>query len=286
MSFNDGYSNISSTQIIYETLTSWSGLLYSFWMDDNPLSSSLQHQAIEAALTLRWVDAVRLNRKILKLDPQNVDALSRQAKAYLELRKYALAKKYYSTVLKSDPYNPIALKNLKILKAIKISKAFLRISKVQKSPNGQNRIFGEDRLSAALFLQEPGKTKVVTLLHVAEPQKLSQTYCGMRVEMVIRNRKFTIISEDGTYLGVLPDDICHKLLRLTRGGNKYSLFIKSIRVNGMSVLIKETYRSKRFKNQPSFLENSPQNYSDDMLTSFDDKSPEPEEETAEETLEA
>lgn len=205
-------------------------------------SSNLNHQAIDAALESRWEDAIKLNRQIIKLDPENVDALNRQAKAYLELGKANLAKKYYSLALKFDPYNPIAIKNLKMIKAFK--------------GNGQPHLNGHNgKLSPSLFLQEPGKTKVVTLLKVAEPQKLYSTYCGMPVDMIIKSRKVTILDKEGGYLGVLPDDITHHIVRLIKGGNKYEVFIKSIKVNGLSVLIREIFRSKRFRNQPSFLEN-------------------------------
>ena len=134
-------------------------------------------------------------------------------------------------------------------------------------------------------MQEPGKTKIVNLLKVAEPQKLSQSYCGMPVEMIIKNRKITIVDGYGNYLGVLPDDISHHLVRLLRGGSKYALFIKSIKVNGLSVLIKETFRSKRFKNQPSFLESNGANLKlTEIFTSLDTSDSEDEsEEGAEET---
>lgn len=225
-------------------------------MDSSSLTSSLYQQAIDAALDSRWEDALKINRKIIKLDPQNVDALNRQAKAYLELGKTNLAKKYYSEVIKVDPYNPIALKNLKMMKAFK--------------PNSQNTTSScHSKLSPSLFLQEPGKTKVVNLLKVAEPQKLSQAFCGMKVEMIVKNRKITIVDSNGNYLGVLPDDINHHLLRLYKGGNKYDSFIKSIRVNSVSIIIKEVFRSKKFRNQPSFLEYSDQSGTTNILTSLD-----------------
>lgn len=219
-------------------------LLYSFDQMDNNPQSNLSQLAIDAALDSRWEEAIKLNKKIIKLDPQNVDALARLARAYMEMGRLNLAKKYYSEVIRIDLYNPIALKNLKIIKSFK--------------PNGDPCIIHINgfKLSASLFLQEPGKTKIVNLLKVAEPQKLSRSYCGMPVEMVVKNRKITVVDGLGNYLGVLPDDVNHYLLRLLRGGNKYDLFIKSVKVNGLAVLIKETFRSKRFKNQPSFLENS------------------------------
>lgn len=215
-------------------------------MDESPKSQNLSQLAIDAALSSRWEEALKLNKKIIKDEPQNVDALARLARVYMEKGRPNLAKKYYCEVVRIDPYNPIALKNLKIIKSFK--------------PNGQDigviHFVSQTKLSASLFLQEPGKTKIVNLLKVAEPQKLSKAYCGMPVEMVIKNRKITIVDSNANYLGVMPDDISHYLLRLLRGGNKYQLFIKSIRVNGLAVLIKETFRSRRFKNQPSFLENS------------------------------
>ena len=206
-------------------------------------STQLHHLAIQAALDNRWSDALKLNQEIIKNNPKNVDALNRQARAYFELGKILQAKKFYSLVLNYDPYNPIAQKNLKILKAAKKN-----IGMVNGTTN--------NKVTSSLFLQEPGKTKVVSLIKVAEPQKLSTLYCGMSVKMNIKNRKITILGLDNIYLGVVPDDIAHRLIRLVRGGNKYEVFIKSIRVNSLSVLIKETYRSKRFRNEPSFLDSS------------------------------
>ncbi len=235
-------------------------------MDLNPSSHNLSTLAIDAALDSRWDEALKLNKRIIKDDPQNIDALARLARVYMELGRCNLARKYYSEVVKIDPYNPIALKNLKIIKSFKSNGSF-----------GITHTNGS-KLSASLFLQEPGKTKIVNLLKVAEPQKLSQAYCGMSVEMVVKNRKIAIVDNNKNYLGVLPDDINHNILRLLKGGNKYALFIKSIKVNGLSLLIKETYRSKRFKNQPSFLEASE---TSSKLTEIFTSLPETEEESAE-----
>ena len=214
-------------------------------MDQNSTlpSLNLAQLAIEAALSSNWIEALKLNKKILKVEPQNVDALARLARANMEMGKSNLAKKYYSEVLKYDPYNPIAIKNLKIIKSF-------------KSNGGGNHLNNHGKLSAALFLQEPGKTKVVNLLKIAEPQKLSHIFCGMKVDMVLKNRGIAIVDSSGSYLGVLPDDTSFRLIRLLKGGNKYELFIKAIKINGLAVLIKEIFRSKRFKNQASFLENS------------------------------
>ena len=236
---------------------------------DDLASSNIHNLAIFAALENRWNDALKLNKKIIRTDPQNIEALNRLARVYMELGRFNLAKKYYSETLKFDPYNPIALKNLKIIKAFKVD---------GQTPVGN----GANKLSYQLFLQEPGKSKIVNLLKVAEPQKLSQTFCGMKVEVILKNRKIIVVDSKECYLGVLPDDISHHLIRLLKGGNKYEFFIKSIRVNGLAVLIKEIFRSKRFKNQPSFLEGSSFQTSTEMITPLDETTEDEVEEEEEE----
>ena len=202
----------------------------------------ISKQAIEAALSCNWKDAISLNKEILKKDPQNIDTLNRLGRAYFELGNIPQAKKYYSQTLKFDAYNPIAIKNLKIIKTF----------------NGQSveKIKPTDysKISPSLFIQEPGQTKVVSLLKVAEPKKLSRTSCGMPVQIISKNRHLIILDQQGEYLGVLPDDLTHHISQLIKGGNKYMAFVKSIKVNGLSIIIHETFRAAKFKNQPSFPE--------------------------------
>lgn len=223
-------------------------------MDDllSQSATSLHSLAIKAALESRWEDALKLNDAIIQTDPKNVDALNRTAKAHFELGDFSQAQKFYSTVIDCDPYNPIAQKNLKILQTFKKSSDG-KLANGNRKNNENGKVIS---ISPAMFLNEPGKTKMVNLIKVAEPQKLSLAYCGMSVEMLIKNRGISISDTSGTYLGVLPDDLSYQLIRLINGGNKYEAIVKSVRINGLSILIRETFRSKKFKNQPSFLESS------------------------------
>lgn len=228
-------------------------------MEISALSPSTLHTlAINAALSANWDEALKLNQQIIDTDPKNIDALNRTAKAYFELGKLSLAKKYYSEALEVDPYNPIAQKNLKIIQSFKNvdtnKLAAKKLANGTNPPNGSGTDLSRMRLLSSLFLQEPGRTKLVNLLKVAEPQKLSLSYPGMPLEMVIKNHKITIMDQVNTYLGILPDDLSHRLLKLLKGGNKYQAYIKSVRPNGLTVLIRESFRSKKFKNQPSFPE--------------------------------
>lgn len=225
----------------------------------NSSTESLHSQAIEAALSCNWNKAEELNKKIIKEDPNNTACLNRLARALFELGKYSQAKKIYQTVLGIDPYNTIAQKNLKRAASFKKNEV-KHLDKKSASDTHQT-------ISPTLFLEEAGITKVVNLLKVAEPQKLSRLYPGALVNLVAKNRGISVTDSENNYLGVLADDIAHLLLKLIKGGNKYQALIKSVKTNGLSILIRETYRSRRFKNQPSFLDSSKAiTYSSDNIT--------------------
>jgi tetratricopeptide (TPR) repeat protein len=206
---------------------------------DEDSASTLQKQAITAALSYNWDVAVDLNKKMIKLCPDDTDCLNRLARALFELGKYPQAKKIYQEVLTLDPYNVIAQKNLKKIGAFKKGV-------VKTSHNGHSQ------LSPLLFLEEAGITKVLTLVKLAEPQKLSMSSAGEEVLLQLKNRGISVTDMEGNYLGVLPDDASHLLMKLINGGNKYQAIIKSIKPNSLSILVREVFRSKKFKNQPSF----------------------------------
>lgn len=203
---------------------------------------SLVRLAIDAALKCKWEDALEYNNKIALSEPNNVECLNRLAKAYTELGKYSQAKKIYHQVLELDSYNTIAQKNL------------LRVSAFKKD-NPKDGSAHPVTLSPSFFLEEPGFTKSVSLIKLAEPQRLLILSAGSMVYLVPKNRGVSVTDMDNRYLGALPDDTAHHLLKLIKGGNKYQCFIKSVKSNRLTILIREVFRSKKFKNQASFLDN-------------------------------
>ena len=228
-------------------------------MDSNDTIESLSRQAIEAALSYNWDDAIAFNKQIIKEKPEDVDSLNRLARALFEQGKYPQAKKLYQTVLEIDPYNVIAQKNLKKVSAFK-KEAIIPTNGVHHAA-----------LSPAMFLEEAGVTKVINLVKLAEPQKISLLSAGELVNLTVKNRGITVTDENNNYLGVLPDDLSHLLLKLIKGGNKYVALIKSIKPNSLAILIRETFRSKKFRNQPSFIADSKVvSYSSDHITITDD----------------
>ena len=211
-------------------------------MVDDSSTPNLHRLAIQAALNCQWDQALEINLKLIEGEPENVECLNRMAKAHFELGQYQKAKKIYEDVLKIDPYNPIAQKNLK------------KVSSFKKEGGNHLATGHPNTLSAAFFLQEPGITKSVTLIKVAEPQRLLTLSAGQMVNLVVKNRGVSVTDQIDHYLGVLPDDIAHHLIKMVKGGNKYQAFIKSIKLNSITIIVREVFRSKKFKNQASFLD--------------------------------
>lgn len=242
---------------------------------------TLSRMAIEAALAGRWAEALEYNKALAKVEPGNVECMNRLAHAYFTLGKYSIAKKIYQEVLKLDSYNTIAQKNLKKVSVFKKNVSF---GKNQNLSGASPSV----PISPNLFIEEPGITKVVTLVKVAEPQKLLSLSAGMLVALVPKGRRIAAVDSNNQYLGVLPDDTSHHLIRLIKGGNKYQAFIKSIKLNGLTILIREIFRSKKFKNQSSFIDDARAlTYSSDNISLLDDdegNSESLDEQTQEETL--
>ncbi len=241
-------------------------------MADSP--SQLTSQAIQAALSAQWNEALRLNEQILLAEPNNTDALNRLARTYFELGDLKKSKKYYEESLKQDPYNQIAFKFLKRIEVYQ-----------KKGGDRQTPSHTQIQIDSSSFIEEPGKTKQVNLIKVAEPQRLFLLSAGETVKLVAKSRSISVVDQNDRYLGALPDDISHRLLKLIKGGNKYQTFIKGVKANGLAILIRETYRASRFRNQPSFLDNLTGTlaYSSDhiLVEGDDDETPDdPEEETS------
>lgn len=193
--------------------------------------------AIWAALNQNWKEAVSVNSELVKIDKTDTDAFNRLGFAYLKLGQLAAAKRAFDKVLTLDPYNQIALRNSKRLTTLR-RKDVAGVSKQQISP--------------LLFLEEPGKTKIVPLINPAASNVLLTLSSGQEVALKPRNHAVEIRSSKNGYLGALPDDLSFKLLRFIRGGNRYQVHVKSIGKNSLIVMIREVERGKRFAGTPTF----------------------------------
>lgn len=197
---------------------------------------TLAQEAISHALSARWPKAIEVNSEILKKDPNNLDALNRLAKAYSEVGKVTLARKTASEVLKIDPSNPIATKALEKWKIIKSGKT--------SSGGGETEVEN--------FIEEPGKTKMIYLMHLGDQKILAKIDCGDRVNLDIHSHRVEVTSKDGKYIGRLPDDLSARLKKLIAMGNKYKAHVKSADKKEVKVFIREVSKSAKIKDVQSF----------------------------------
>jgi len=200
--------------------------------------SSLKTQAIQTAITGNWQSAITLNQQLLKEDPDDIEALNRLAFAFTNLGKSKNAKNLYQRVLRLDSKNPIALKNLKHIDGFAKNRAAFtyRIKEV-----------------STLFIEEGGKTKVIELVNVADSKVIGLLQIGEPLVLSIKRLKIFVLTQKKHYVGMLPDDIARRLIRFIKGGNAYEAYVKTVEERKITIFIKETKRSARFKNQPSFM---------------------------------
>lgn len=200
--------------------------------------TQLKAQAIQTALMGDWNNAISLNESLLQENPNDIDTLNRLAFAYSSTGNVKEAKNIYQKVLSLDAQNPIALRNLKRLSGSG--------SSAKSSPITPSHV-------SNLFIEEPGRTKVIELHNVADKKVIAPLRSGESLQLVIKRMKIFLLDQNKQYVGMLPDDIGRRLIRFMNGGNQYEAYIKSVDGNKVTIFAREVKRTSRFKNQPSFL---------------------------------
>lgn len=183
-------------------------------------------QAIHAALNGNWEEAVELNLSILADLPQNIAALNRLGRAYMELGQKEAARDAYEQVLKIDKYDTIASKNLKLLPHQKSNLASIVLAE-------------ED------FIELPGITKSTGLIKVASRDILLSLVCKQKLTLVPKTRLIAVMTEDKVCIGCLPDDLSFKLGDLIKSGYDYTACLKGASDNAATIFIRELKRPKR-----------------------------------------
>lgn len=192
--------------------------------------------AVKALLGGNLEEAIKINERLLANNPKDIEILNRLAFAYCSLGDGKKARLFCKRVLRLDPLNQIALKNIKKTPdALSHKKKF--------NPLNTNN----------LFIEEIGKTKVTTLVNTAEPKKLKELQIGQSLNLIIKRSKIFMLMDDKNFIGKLPDNISVRLIKFIKGGNKYGSYVKSVNEKNIQVFIKEIKQVTKFKNQPSFI---------------------------------
>lgn len=192
----------------------------------------LQNRAVKAAQEERWEDAASINKEILEQDPDNISALNRLGFTYLQNNQADLARETYERVLELDKANPVARKYLDALEKkhpVKLPKA-LRHSE---------------------FIDEPGKTKSVHLVRLAESAVLDELSIGAPCELQATKVRIGVQC-DGAYIGSLPDDLASRLRPLIEAGTLYSAKIQSLKNGAITLFIRELKRGTGVEHIASF----------------------------------
>lgn len=195
----------------------------------------LAQKAISAALDANWKEAVTLNQQILKTSAEDIDALNRLSRAFAELGNIKKAKRLAEKALKLDPFNSIAAKALAKWKGLK-----------KGEPLGSN-LTGADA-----FLEEPGKTRMLSLIHLGDAKLIAKLDAGDTVRLTPHSHRVSVITMDGKYIGRLPDDISARLRKLIALGNEYSILVKSTVSSDVKIFIREVKRATKLSETPSF----------------------------------
>ena len=194
-------------------------------------------EAIELALASRWAEAVQVNRGIMDRFGPDEDTLNRLGKAYTELAQLNEAIEAYQGTLKMNPVNPIAVKNL---------------SKLQALRGGQPVPTSKAKVDVDAFIEETGKTSL-TALHVhADGDPCSKVAGGDPVKLIVAGDTMNVETARGVYLGHLEHALGRRLIKFLEGGNRYSGAVATCEGGAVKIIVRETYQDPKFFGRPSF----------------------------------
>lgn len=203
------------------------------------LKRDLSRDAVALALKGEWERASEVNRAILELFADDVEAMNRLGKAYMELGRYDEAREVLGNVARIAPYNNIAKKNLARLESLGNGPASVQQA---KKAGGVPH----------MFIEESGKSGTTVLRKTAPSETIARVAPSDQANLTVENSNLNVYSRDGEYLGQVEPKLGQRLIRLMYGGNEYDAAIVSVNQQGVSVIIRETFRHRSLQNVCSF----------------------------------
>jgi len=198
---------------------------------------SKSEQAISLAMKNRWDEAAQINREILDVFPNEVDAYNRLGKALTELGHYADARDAYAQAVKLDPLNGIATKNLQ------------RLGKLAAEGSAAP---APSPVDPRLFIEESGKTTVTQLTDVRRSEAATKLSAGDQLGLARHGNQIVVTDQAGTEIGRIEPKLEQDLIRLLDLGNQYSVFVTAANEQLVHVIIRETHRAAAMASRPSF----------------------------------
>lgn len=206
----------------------------------------LDREAVDLALKGDWERAAQVNRAILELFSDDVEALNRLAKALIELDNYEEASSVLDHLGEVAPYNNIARKN----------RSRLEQMRAQVKTNDRAVATSRHARRAAgapqLFIGESGKSATTVLRQTPQRLSLALISPGDSVSLQMERHALNAYADDGKYLGQVDPRLGRRLSRLIEGGNTYEAAVIGINDEGISIIIHETHRDRSLQHVASF----------------------------------
>jgi tetratricopeptide (TPR) repeat protein len=201
----------------------------------------LTQQAITLAVQSRWQEAADTNRRIVELAPDDAETYNRLGKAYTELGRIADAREAYENTLRVDPANLIAQRNLDRLSRIDEKEAAEQLAKK-----------GGQKLDPRFFIEETGKTGVVTVQNSSGPAAIATLTAGDEVKLERQDNHLLATTIDGTLLGRVDDRLAQRIMRLMQTGNRYQAGVIGVDDSDVRIMIRETFQAPENAGRISF----------------------------------
>ncbi len=207
--------------------------------DKSKLRRDWSKEAISLALKGEWQRATEVNQAILSLFSDDVDAMNRLGRAFMEINEYGRAREVLAEVALKAPYNTIAKKNL------------TRLEQLENIPDSGKQVRKTGSVPR-LFIAESGKSGTTVLQKPAAAGVAASIAPGELANLVVENQAIRVYVRDDEYLGQVEPKLARRLLRLIDGGNRYEAAVIGVNDWGISLIIREIYRHPSMHSISSF----------------------------------
>ena len=230
--------------------------------------------AVAFALNQDWRQAVDANVAVLRLGPNNIEALNRLAKALLELGELTEARDVIEVALRIGPANTIARRNrdrLERAEAVTMptsseqangaspSEPVTAVSEAAATYDTQSTVAGPDSparhvYSGHLLMNETGKSTIATLIDATDRTAVGHLSSGEALPLSREGNRLLLHSCRGEPVGRVHPRLAQRILSLMDAGNRYeAAFLRDHPAEGVQVIIGEVYQHPSQHGRPSFM---------------------------------
>ena len=193
--------------------------------------------AVDSAMRSDWNKAIKINSDIIDRFPWDLEPYNRLGKALSEKGQNKKAIQAFQCALVISPNSPIAKKNINRLEKTSVLKASMAVSVT---------------ISGRSFIEETGRTGVTKLVNIPRNFDVTDLIAGHSVDLISVERGMRILDIKGIEIGSIEPKLALRLKKLVEGGNTYSANITSAGEDGVTIIIRETYRHPSQSNKSSF----------------------------------